>query len=150
EREPVDLPTSALRAADAVRVKAAGKQIQLQLDAAPGVTVLGDPRAVEQVLLNLMDNAVKYTPAGGNVFVRAWSKDGKAVVTVRDTGLGREPKHLERIFERVCRVDKGRSRDMGGTGLGLSIVKHLVGAMGGDIRAESQLHVGTTFTLSLA
>lgn len=149
ESELVELPTSIQRAAEAVRVKAAGKQIQLQLEAEPGIGVMGDTRAVEQVLLNLMDNAVKYTPAGGMVYVRASARDGKAVVTVRDTGLGMEPKHLERIFERFYRVDKGRSRDMGGTGLGLSIVKHLVGAMGGDIRAESRLHVGTTFTLSL-
>lgn len=149
ESEPVELSISLQRASEAVRVKAMGKQIQLRLESEPELWVMGDTRAVEQVLLNLMDNAVKYTPAGGNVYVRAQARDGKAQVTVRDTGLGMEPKHLERIFERFYRVDKGRSRDMGGTGLGLSIVKHLVGAMGGDIRAESQLHVGTTFTLSL-
>jgi two-component system phosphate regulon sensor histidine kinase PhoR len=97
-----------------------------------------------------MDNAVKYSPEGGQVFIRAWEEEDRARVTVRDTGYGMEAKHLARIFERFYRVDKGRSRDMGGTGLGLSIVKHLVGAMQGEVEVASTLNVGTTFTLTLA
>jgi two-component system phosphate regulon sensor histidine kinase PhoR len=149
ESTAVDLFQAAQRAAETVRVRASSKQIDLRVDVPERLHVRGDKRAVEQVLLNLMDNAVKYTPAAGRVFVDAKALAGKVQVTVRDTGLGMEPKHLQRIFERFYRVDKGRSRDMGGTGLGLSIVKHLVGAMGGDVRAESKLQVGTTFTLSL-
>jgi two-component system phosphate regulon sensor histidine kinase PhoR len=109
----------------------------------------GDERAVEQVLLNLLDNAVKYTPAGGRVDVFGVREDGRCVVRVKDTGVGIEPRHQSRIFERFYRVDKGRSRDMGGTGLGLSIVKHLLGAMDGEVRLESQPNVGSTFTIFL-
>jgi two-component system phosphate regulon sensor histidine kinase PhoR len=76
-------------------------------------------------------------------------EDGRCVVRVRDTGLGIEPKYLSRIFERFYRVDKGRSRDMGGTGLGLSIVKHLLQAMNGEVKVESQPNVGSTFTIFL-
>ena len=151
ELEPVDLvdgdPAGPGRR---VRVRATTKRIQLRLDVPEGILVQGDNRAVEQVLLNLMDNAVKYSPEGG----RSSSGPGRttdcARVAVRDTGYGMEAKHLARIFERFYRVDKGRSRDMGGTGLGLSIVKHLVGAMQGEVEVASTLNVGTTFTLTLA
>ena len=151
EREPVALATAARRALDTVRPKAEGKRQQLWLDVPPGLTARGDARAVEQVLLNLLDNAVKYTPAGGRVelLARAEGPAGACVVRVRDTGVGLEAKHLARIFERFYRVDKGRSRDMGGTGLGLSIVKHLVGAMGGEVRVESAPGAGSTFTVVL-
>ena len=108
-----------------------------------------DPGALRQILLNLLDNAVKYTPAGGQVDVLGGLEDGRCVVRVRDSGLGIEPKHLPRVFERFYRVDKGRSRDMGGTGLGLAIVKHLVGAMEGEVKVESQPHAGSTFTIFL-
>ncbi|HEY0094925.1 MAG TPA: ATP-binding protein, partial [Archangium sp.] len=83
------------------------------------------------------------------VLVTAGQEDGRCVVHVRDTGVGIEPRHLARIFERFYRVDKGRSRDMGGTGLGLSIVKHLLSAMGGEVRVESQPNEGSVFTIFL-
>jgi len=145
----VSLRDAADRAAETVRPKAATKHIQLLLDVPPELRVLGDERAVEQVLLNLLDNAVKYTPEGGDVTLRGEPQPGGCLVRVRDTGLGIEPKHLSRIFERFYRVDKGRSREMGGTGLGLSIVKHLVGAMDGDIKVDSRPNEGTTFTIFL-
>ncbi|HZI03002.1 MAG TPA: ATP-binding protein, partial [Archangium sp.] len=147
----VDVPLSvaASRAAEVVRHKAQGKKITVELNIPPGLVGRGDERGLEQVLLNLLDNAVKYTPEGGRVLVTGALEEGRCVVHVRDTGVGIEPRHLARIFERFYRVDKGRSRDMGGTGLGLSIVKHLMSAMGGEVRVESQPNEGSTFTIFL-
>ncbi|HEX8441960.1 sensor histidine kinase [Archangium sp.] len=145
----VSLAVAVSRAAEVVRHKAQGKKITVELDVPPGLVGRGDERGLEQVLLNLLDNAVKYTPEGGRVTVTGVQEDGRCVVHVRDTGVGIEPKHLARIFERFYRVDKGRSRDMGGTGLGLSIVKHLMSAMGGEVRVESQPNEGSTFTIFL-
>jgi two-component system phosphate regulon sensor histidine kinase PhoR len=145
----VPLAVAASRAAETVKPKAAGKDIHLELHVPQDLAARGDERAVEQVLLNLLDNAVKYTTAGGRVDVFGTLEDGRCVVRVKDTGVGIEPKHLSRIFERFYRVDKGRSRDMGGTGLGLSIVKHLVGAMDGEVKVESQPNVGSVFVIFL-
>ncbi|QSQ24913.1 PAS domain-containing protein [Pyxidicoccus parkwayensis] len=145
----VPLAEAAARAADTVRPKAEGKSQRVSLHVPGELRALGDSRAVEQVLLNLLDNAVKYTPAGGRVDVYGACEDGRCVVRVKDTGLGIEPRHLSRIFERFYRVDKGRSRDMGGTGLGLSIVKHLLQAMDGEVKVESQPNEGSTFTIFL-
>jgi two-component system, OmpR family, phosphate regulon sensor histidine kinase PhoR len=145
----VPLSVATARAAETVRPKAASKNIHLELHVPPSLMARGDERAVEQVLLNLLDNAVKYTPEGGRVDVLGTWEDGRCVVRVKDTGMGIDPKHLHRIFERFYRVDKGRSREMGGTGLGLSIVKHLVGAMEGEVKVESQPHVGSVFVIFL-
>ncbi|MET0401400.1 MAG: ATP-binding protein [Cystobacter sp.] len=147
--QDVALALVTTRAAEVVRHKAQGKRIALELRVPPELVIQGDERGLEQVLLNLLDNAVKYTPDGGRVTVTGGWEDGQCVVHVRDSGVGIEARHLTRIFERFYRVDKGRSRDMGGTGLGLSIVKHLLGAMGGEIRVESQPNEGSTFTIFL-
>jgi two-component system phosphate regulon sensor histidine kinase PhoR len=145
----VPLAVAASRAAEVVRHKAEGKRITVELDVPSSLVGRGDERGLEQVLLNLLDNAVKYTPEGGRVKVTGALEDGRCVVHVRDTGVGIETRHLARIFERFYRVDKGRSRDMGGTGLGLSIVKHLMSAMGGEVRVESQPNEGSVFTIFL-
>jgi two-component system phosphate regulon sensor histidine kinase PhoR len=147
--QPVDLALAAQRAAEAVRPKAAARNVTINLEVPPGMTALADERGVEQVLINLMDNAVKFTAPQGSVTVFARSGAGGVVISVRDTGAGIEQKHLARVFERFYRVDKGRSRDMGGTGLGLSIVKHLATAMHGDVRVESALGKGSTFFVEL-
>ncbi|NBD14385.1 MULTISPECIES: cell wall metabolism sensor histidine kinase WalK [Corallococcus] len=149
QRTEVPLALAVSRAAEGVRPKAEGKNQQLGLHVPPELVAMGDGRAIEQVLLNLLDNAVKYTPAGGRVDVDGAYEGGRCVVRVRDTGVGIESKHLSRIFERFYRVDKGRSRDMGGTGLGLSIVKHLMGAMDGEVKVESQPNAGSTFVIFL-
>jgi len=115
-----------------------------------GLAARGDAKALEQVLVNLLDNAVKYTPEGGSVELTGRNEAARVELSVRDTGLGIEAKHLPRLFERFYRVDRGRSREMGGTGLGLSIVRHLVSAMGGEVRVQSQLGLGSTFTVTLA
>ena len=108
-------------------------------------TAYADPTALRQVLSNLVDNAVRYTPAGGTVTVfTALGEGGGTWVGVRDSGIGIAPEHVPRIFERFYRVDTGRSRDAGGTGLGLAIVRHLVEAHAGRVEAESTLGRGTT------
>jgi two-component system phosphate regulon sensor histidine kinase PhoR len=108
-----------------------------------------DEEALGQIVDNLLDNAVKYTPDGGRISMRWWVDGEQARLEVKDSGIGIAERDLARIFERFYRVDKARSREMGGTGLGLSIVKHLVQAMGGNVRAASQLGQGTTFSISL-
>jgi two-component system phosphate regulon sensor histidine kinase PhoR len=108
-----------------------------------------DDEAIGQILDNLVDNAVKYTPAGGTIRVSWWTDGDEVSVQVQDDGIGIAERHLPRIFERFYRVDKARSRELGGTGLGLSIVKHLVQAMHGSVRATSQAGQGSTFTVRL-
>jgi two-component system phosphate regulon sensor histidine kinase PhoR len=116
---------------------------------AEGVIAWADEDALDQILDNLVDNAIKYTPAGGTIQIHWWADNGTCVVEVRDTGIGIAEADLPRVFERFYRADKARSRELGGTGLGLSIVKHLVQAMGGSVRASSRLERGTTFTVVL-
>jgi two-component system phosphate regulon sensor histidine kinase PhoR len=113
------------------------------------LAVWADEEAVEQILDNLLDNAVKYTPQGGRIGVRWRLEDDKVCLEVADTGIGIPEPDLPRIFERFYRVDKARSRELGGTGLGLSIVKHLAQAMHGSVRAASRPGKGTTFTVCL-
>ena len=113
------------------------------------VTVECDSSAIHQVLANLLDNAVKYTPAGGSVVVGVVERETKLAVYVRDTGIGIHADHIPRLFERFYRVDKARSRELGGTGLGLAIVKHLVQAHDGTIWVESELGKGSTFWFAL-
>ena len=108
-------------------------------------TVLADPQRVEQVLLNLIDNAIKYTPEGRRINV-TWDVDGEDILLkVKDNGAGIGPEHQPRLFERFYRVDAGRSRDQGGTGLGLAIVKHIMIKHGGSIRLLSQVGQGSEF-----
>ena len=112
-----------------------------------GLAAVGDARALEQVVVNLVDNAVKYT-ATGSVTVGAAPQGADVVLTVADTGPGIEPHHLARLFERFYRVDHGRAREAGGTGLGLAIAKHLVQGMAGEITVQSGAE-GTRFTVRL-
>jgi two-component system phosphate regulon sensor histidine kinase PhoR len=148
-REPVLLREAIEHVVDAVEPRAREKQQRVTIDVADGLAIEGDPRALDQVLINLIDNAVKYTPAGGHVVVSARSDGAGALVVVEDDGPGVEEKHKERLFERFYRVDPGRSRDVGGTGLGLAIVKHLVEAMEGRVRVEDAHPHGTRFCVTL-
>jgi two-component system phosphate regulon sensor histidine kinase PhoR len=113
------------------------------------VTAWADEEALGQILDNLVDNAIKYTPQGGSVRVSWHAEDDQVCLQVQDTGIGIPEPDLHRIFERFYRVDKARSRELGGTGLGLSIVKHLTQAMQGTVRAESEVGKGSTFYLFL-
>ena len=108
-----------------------------------------DPLKITQVLENLIDNALKYTPRGSTIEITATLDAAGTVVGVRDNGPGIPTEDLSRIFERFYRVDKGRSREKGGTGLGLSIVKHIVQLHGGRVWVESELGKGSAFFFSL-
>jgi two-component system phosphate regulon sensor histidine kinase PhoR len=108
-----------------------------------------DRRRLEQAVLNLLDNAIKYTDSGGEVTLSLEKESGQTIITVSDTGLGIAAEHLPRLFERFYRVDKNRSREMGGTGLGLSIVKHLAQTQGGRVEVQSQPGKGSDFSLVL-
>ncbi len=131
------------------RDKADEKQIALGVTCREGLTVEMDAELMEQAVVNLLDNAVKYSPAESRITVAADREDGEIAIRVKDEGLGIAAKHLPRLFERFYRVDKARSRNMGGTGLGLAIVKHIIQAHGGRITVESAQGRGSTFTLFL-
>jgi signal transduction histidine kinase len=129
---------------------AAGKGLALRTEVPAGLAVFADRDRLAQILVNLVDNAVKYTPDGGRVAIRAAATPGGPVeVAVADTGIGIPSIDLPRITERFYRVDKARSRALGGTGLGLAIVKHLVQAHGGELTIESELGKGTTVRVTL-
>jgi two-component system phosphate regulon sensor histidine kinase PhoR len=133
------------------RASAKGQQLEAvpPAPAGDGVVAWADEDAVRQIIDNLVDNAVKYTPAGGRIRVHWREEGGEVVLEVADTGIGIPERDLPRIFERFYRVDRARSRALGGTGLGLSIVKHLVGALHGTVTAASQVGQGTTFQVRL-
>jgi two-component system phosphate regulon sensor histidine kinase PhoR len=134
---PVELAPLAASSLDLIRARADEKRIKLGFDGPPGLRAMGDRRSLEQILVNLLDNAVKYTPPGGRVTVLTDGTGSSVVVSVLDTGPGIEPRHRGRIFERFYRADVGRAREDGGTGLGLAIVKHLAQVQGGQVGVES-------------
>jgi two-component system phosphate regulon sensor histidine kinase PhoR len=135
--------------AEQLRSLAEQRQVAMELDVPADVTVGCDWASLSRILSNLLDNAIKYTEAGGRAGVTASRADDVVSITVWDTGIGIPSTDLERVFERFYRVDKGRSRELGGTGLGLAIVKHLTEAMGGRVSVESQLGKGSRFTIAL-
>ncbi|HEY8206287.1 MAG TPA: ATP-binding protein [Myxococcaceae bacterium] len=130
--------------------RAVRKELSLKVERGEPLLARADRRALEQVVSNLVDNAVKYCPARAEIRARATREpSGQVRVVVEDTGPGIEARHLPRLFERFYRVDAGRSRDVGGTGLGLSIVKHLVEAMEGTVDVASTPGKGTAFSFTL-
>jgi two-component system phosphate regulon sensor histidine kinase PhoR len=151
KRERVELGSVVPIVLALFRERAEKKGVRLTAELAPDASAVeGDPRALEHVLSNLVDNAVKYCPPGTRVLVSATKLDEERIrLVVSDTGPGIPPEHLPRVFERFYRVDAGRSRELGGTGLGLSIVKHMVEAMRGKVSVESEVGKGSTFTVSL-
>ena len=149
ETRSVNLPEIARQVASLLEQKSQEKGIQVEvagLDEAP--PVLADPGKLEQIFLNLFDNAIKYTPAGGTVSMSASLEGNLVRIGVHDTGIGIPSRDLSRIFERFYRVDTARSRDEGGTGLGLSIVKHLVQLQGGNVSVQSSGR-GSSFFFTL-
>src|SRR5690606_5455510 len=111
--------------------------------------VFADPVRIEQMLLNLVDNAVKFNRNGGSVTVSISGANGRDIIEVADTGEGISAEHIGRIFERFYRGDRSRARLIGGTGLGLSIVKHLARLHGGEVYVSSKLGIGTSFYIEL-
>jgi len=132
------------------RPKADEKSIDIHADVDAALAVTCDPTLIEQAVVNLLDNAVKYSESGKSVTLEAGEDGKETFIRVRDQGMGIAQKHLPRLFERFYRVDKARSRDSGGTGLGLAIVKHIAQAHGGRVEVDSELGKGSTFTIFLS
>jgi two-component system phosphate regulon sensor histidine kinase PhoR len=148
--EEVDLSKLIKETVRIVRKEARAKNIAIYLPAEETMVLEADRDRLQQIILNLVSNAVNYTPNNGEVTITLRSTDDKYVeMIIADTGIGIPPEHLPRIFERFYRVDKARSRESGGTGLGLAIVKHLVESHHGTIHVESKEGKGTTFTVTL-
>jgi signal transduction histidine kinase len=148
--QEVDLEPVVAELFGVVRATADAKQLLLVSDIAPAARFIRfDPTAIRQVLANLIENAIRYTPKG-TVTVSAQRSGNSIVVAVRDTGIGIAPEHRTRIFERFYRADAGRSRSDGGTGLGLAIVRHLVEAHAGQVSVESSPRAGTAILIRLA
>jgi two-component system phosphate regulon sensor histidine kinase PhoR len=150
ELEPVsaiEIATKVVRSLEG-RASDKGTEVTVKGDAATA-WCLAEPRALDHVLMNLVENAIKYSPPKARVAVLVDADAEHVRIRVKDDGPGIAPHHVGRIFERFYRVDPGRSREQGGTGLGLSIVKHLATRMEGDVTVESKLGAGTTFTVTL-
>lgn len=132
-----------------MKLRLADASLTVSVDGAEPVLAWADHRGLEQVLANLLDNAVTYSNAGGHIAVSCWREGSKAFIAIQDTGIGIPAQDQNRIFERFYRVDSARSRALGGTGLGLSIVKHIVQSMGGSVSLESEVGKGSRFVVSL-
>jgi heavy metal sensor kinase len=148
-REPVDLAALARDVAETMRPLAEARGLRLIAGEDTPVFVRGDATRLRQVFTNLLDNAIKYTPAGGEVGVHVEAGEDWAMATVRDTGVGIPPEHLPRVFDRFYRVDRARRREEGGTGLGLSIVRSIVESHGGHVSLRSEPGQGTTCVVTL-
>lgn len=150
KRAPFPIGGIVRRAYQLLEDKARSKAITIDLNNFEEMPpVMADPGRLEQVLVNLLDNAIKYTQEQGSIMISAVDTEDMVRVSVADTGVGIPPQDLPRIFERFYRVDTARSREQGGTGLGLAIVKHIIQIHGGDIVVESTPGKGSTFTFTL-
>jgi two-component system phosphate regulon sensor histidine kinase PhoR len=146
----IDLQQVVQRVCANLQAVAQSHQVVLELEAKTGqVMLLGDDKALGQMATNLIDNAIKYTPANGHVTVTLKVDRGHALFIVKDDGLGIDEGDQERIFERFYRVDKARSQSLGGTGLGLAIVKHIVQSHKASLKLKSKLKQGSTFTVKI-
>ncbi|MHB8483363.1 MAG: HAMP domain-containing sensor histidine kinase [Nitrospiria bacterium] len=143
---PIPLKPFLLKTVQTLSPFAVKKNQTIEVEAGEEVSLEADSEKLSRLLTNLVDNAIKYTPASGKIVVGCLKKEDQIELFVKDTGIGIPPDDLDRIFERFYRVDRARSREMGGTGLGLSIVKHIMEAHGGFIKVESRVNRGTTFT----
>ncbi len=146
EHNLADILENAVNSRDRI---AAAKNISVHLTCADDLKVRANPNLLEQAVVNLLDNAVKYSEVGKSIRIEAEAEGGEVVIRVRDEAGGIEAEHLPRLFERFYRVDKARSRELGGTGLGLSIVKHIAIAHHGRVAVESKLGKGSVFTIHL-
>ena len=146
--ETVDLHALVNDVCASLTTHARSRNITLENRVAPNTLIWADPRRLEQMLTNLVDNGIKFSHVNGTVSISHESADRDHIL-VTDNGDGIPAQHLQRLFERFYRVDRARSRDMGGTGLGLAIVKHLALLHGGEVSVQSELGKGTTFTLHL-
>jgi two-component system phosphate regulon sensor histidine kinase PhoR len=148
-REKVNLADVFQAAIEICRPKAEEKHIHIDLDCEKGTTAIFDPTLIEQAMVNLLGNALKYSEPQSTILVKSHQQNSEVIISVQDHGIGIAQKHLPRLFERFYRVDKARSRNMGGTGLGLAIVKHIAQAHGGHVTVESKLGEGSRFSIHL-
>jgi len=149
-KEPVSLTEVVKDCARAAQVLAVRKGVRLKLkNDLTSIALNADEELIKRMILNLLDNAVKYTPEGGEISLALEKHNGSAEIVVRDTGIGLSEMDQQRVFDRFYRVDKARSRALGGAGLGLSIVRTIVEAHGGEITIDSTPRHGSTFTVSL-
>jgi two-component system phosphate regulon sensor histidine kinase PhoR len=149
ERTKTQLRSVFLNTLQACQLKAHEKQVVLEMDCPDDIEIMINAPLLEQALVNLVDNAIKYSSQNDRILFTAQQTDASVVIKVRDWGSGISQEHLPRLFERFYRVDKARSRKLGGTGLGLAIVKHIVQSHNGHISVESSLGQGSTFTIQL-
>lgn len=152
--EPVDLSMAAAEAAEEVRTAATAKQHELQMQAQPGLLVMGDAISLRTLVRNLLENAIRYTDPAGHITLHTRVEQDEeghdwAVLSVEDDGPGIPLAEQDRVFERFYRIDKDRSRQTGGTGLGLSIVRHVAEYHGGSVALDSTVGVGSTFTVRI-
>ncbi len=149
ERTHFDFAEMAKTTVEQMRLLAEEKNVQLKFQGQHRVDIEGDPIRLKQIVVNLVDNAIKYTGPGGSVSVSTFPIDGKAVLEVADTGLGIPEEALHQVFDRFYRVDRARSRQLGGTGLGLAIVRSICTAYGGVVGVKSVEGQGTVFRVEL-
>jgi len=149
ERARFDLALLAVSTTEQMSLLAEDKGLIVDCNVRDNVSVEGDRARIKQVVVNLLDNAIKYTPPGGSINLNVHSQQGKAVIEVSDTGIGIPAAALPHIFERFFRVDQARSRDAGGAGLGLAIVKSICAAHGGHVHVESTEGRGSRFKVEL-
>ena len=147
EQQP--LRPAIISAIELAKLKADSKRIAVQLDCDNSMTAKINAALLEQAVLNLIDNAVKYSSEGSKIKIDVKKSDNQIKIIITDTGCGIDSEHLDRIFERFYVVDKARSRKLGGTGLGLAIVKHIAQVHGGSVSVESTVDKGSTFTIRL-
>lgn len=145
----VNLPQKVFNSVEVVYPLAERKNIKFNLELEKNLFVLAEPSKLKQVMINLLSNAINYSPEDAEVTVKVYLKADECIVEIIDQGIGIAPEETTRIFERFYRVDKARSRDSGGTGLGLAIVKHIIEVFNGEIDVESELGKGSTFRIKL-
>ncbi|HSE40060.1 MAG TPA: ATP-binding protein [Acidobacteriota bacterium] len=148
-RRPLDLSGLTTEICELIQPLISDKQITLSLSKDEKTVVLGDRNEMSQVVLNLLDNAIKYTPTGGSIAVKVRKENGSGVISVQDSGPGIPKEDLPHIFERFYRVDKSRSGDSGGTGLGLAIVERIVESHSGEIQVSSKKGDGSLFIVKI-
>jgi signal transduction histidine kinase len=149
DQQPVELHQLVQEVYDQAQILAAHKHIDLELDPIELITIQGDPERLRRLLLNLTNNAIKYTPSGGRVTLSLQRCHGGAVLRVADTGIGLSPDEQERVFQRFYRSDNARAHDAEGSGLGLCIARSIADAHGGTIELDSTPGVGSTFNVCL-
>ncbi len=148
KREPVDLLKLVRETYEESVILASQKSITVSLQETHAATIIGDEQRIRQMLLNLIDNAIKYNHVNGNIDISLFRENGIGKIRIADSGIGIAESEIPRIFDRFYRVDKARSRTLGGSGLGLSIVKWIVQAHGGSIKVQSNINQGTEFIVS--